>query len=144
MRKKQPLTARLAAPARYAILRRMMTRKLFPFWRRPALGILLGGALIALSACGAAGGVIGRRSTPTPEGIEQPPRVARTATPGGVLSVWVVTPPDGSAPQSENATPNATVPGSRPVGPAATATAAFATIEAATAVAAAPRAAPYY
>ena len=89
---------------------------------------------------------VGRRNTPTPAGGEfvPTPGVARTATPGGVLSVWVVTPADGSAPQADNVTPNATVPGSRPVGPAATATAAFATIEAATAVAAAPPPAPYY
>lgn len=121
----------------------MTTRKLSPFWR-PAWVVLLAVALLALSACGPVSDVIGRRDTPTPEGIEQPPNVARTATPGGMLSVWVVTPPDGSAPRSDNATPNATVPGSRPVGPAATATAAFATIEAATAIAAAPPPAPYY
>lgn len=124
----------------------MTTRTRSPFWLRPALVMLLGAALLTLSACGPVSDVIGRRNTPTPagDGFVPTPGVARTATPGGVLSVWVVTPPDGRAPLSGSATPNATVPGSRPVGPAATATAAFATIEAATAVAAAPPPAPYY
>lgn len=124
-----------------------MTTPLVPrFWTRLAWMLLVGAALLGISACGPLGDVIGQRDTPTPmpEGFASTPGILRTATPGGVLSVWVVTPPGALEPPDTAATPNPDVPGSRPVGPAATATALFATIEAATAVAAAPPPAPYY
>jgi len=115
-------------------------------WRRAVWAALLGAALLLIAACGPVSDVIGRRNTPAPtvEGFAATPGALRTATPGGLLSVWVVTPPSGAAQSGSAATPDPRVPGSRPVGPAATATAAFATIEAATAIAALPPPAPYY
>lgn len=115
-------------------------------WTRAALAALLGAALLTAAACGPVSDVIGRRNTPVPtvEGFVATPGALRTATPGGLLSVWVVTPSDGADQPGSAATPDPHVPGARPVGPAATATAAFATIEAATAIAAMPPPAPYY
>ena len=78
-------------------------------------------ALIA--ACGPVADVIGDREAPTPTS-----RAFSTATPGGKLSVWLITPTGQFVPP---ATPT---PGGvgNPVGPNATATAAIATIQAAT------------
>lgn len=92
---------------------------------------------VLLAGCGPVGDIIGDRQPPTPTGL--PPM---TATPGGRLSVWLVTPTGQAADLAQTGTPN--IQGGNPVGPAATATAAMATIAAATATAAAPPPAPYY
>ncbi|MBN1200951.1 MAG: hypothetical protein JXJ20_03750 [Anaerolineae bacterium] len=99
--------------------------------------LLAGILLVLLSGCGAIDDVIGDRKPPTPT---RPP--LSTATPGGKLSVWLVT-PTGQFAEDITPTPPGT-PAGNPVGPAATATAAMATIQAATATAAAPEVAPYY
>ncbi len=110
-----------------------LRHSLKPVMWRAALLIVLA----LLSACGPAADVIGDRKPPTPT-----PGPRTTATPGGRLSVWLVTPTGQFAPPF-TPTPGS-VQGGNPVGPAATATAAQATIAAATATAAAPLAAPYY
>jgi len=102
---------------------------------RAALAMTL---LIAalLAACDSVTDVIGNRELPTPTR-----RPLTTATPGGRLSVWLVTP------TGQFAAPATPLPGGgvgNPVGPNATATAAFATIQAATQAAAAPPPAPYF
>lgn len=103
---------------------------------RAVLLVLSGTLLVALiAACGPVADVIGDRDPPTPTS-----RAFSTATPGGRLSVWLVTPTgQGFAPP----TPTPGTVGGNPVGPNATATALIATIEAATATAAAPLPAPY-
>jgi hypothetical protein len=105
--------------------------------RRLLIGIGVGLVMSAVVAsCGTVQDVIGNRDVPTPTS-----RAFSTATPGGKLSVWLITPTgEFSAP----ATP--TPPGGvgNPVGPNATATAAIATIQAATQTAAAPAPAPYF
>ena len=104
------------------------------------LALLLAGLLIALTGCGPVGDMIGDRAPPTPTAQAQ-----MTATPGGRLSVWLVTPTGQAGPPGGIGTPEpASIPGGNPVGPAATATAVQATIAAATATAAAPVSAPYY
>ena len=96
----------------------------------------LGALLLVLAGCGSVSDVIGDREAPTP--TSQP---FSTATPGGNLSVWLVTPTG----QSGQPTPiPGDVQGGNPVGPNATATAAIATIQAATQTAAAPAPAPYF
>ncbi len=103
---------------------------------RFTLSALAAALLIALiAACGPVADVIGDRDPPTPTG-----KPFTTATPGGRLSVWLVTPTGQSA---GLVTPTPGVVGGNPVGPNATATALIATIEAATATAAAPLPAPY-
>jgi hypothetical protein len=96
-------------------------------------GMLLLSALIA--ACGPVADVIGDRDAPTPTS-----KAFSTATPGGRLSVWLITPTGQFVP------PVTPTPGGvgNPVGPNATATAAIATIQAATLTAAAPAPAPYF
>jgi hypothetical protein len=105
------------------------------------LRIGVGGTLLLLSAliaaCGPVSDVIGDRDAPTPTS-----RAFSTATPGGRLSVWLVTPTGQFAPPT-TPTPGG-VTGGNPVGPNATATAAIATIQAATQTAAAPAPAPYF
>ncbi len=98
-----------------------------------------------LVSCGTISDTIGSRRTVTPTGVAFEPtlRGFASATPGGRLSVWLIT-PTGQAALDVNGTPSTPIPGAQPVGPAATATAARATIEAATATAAAPAYAPYY
>jgi hypothetical protein len=94
--------------------------------------------VIALAAgCGPIGDVIGNREPPTPTHVP-----FSTATPGGRLSVWLVT-PTGQAGEPLTPSPQGG-PIGNPVGPVATATAAMATIQAATQTAAAPPVAPYY
>ena len=116
------------------ILPRMGNSRLF----RVARALLAGMALaVIVAACGPATDVIGDRKPPTPTS-----RPFSTATPGGRLSVWLVTPTGQFAPP---VTPSpGSVQGGNPVGPNATATAAFATIQAATQMAAAPPPAPYF
>jgi hypothetical protein len=99
--------------------------------------LLLLAVLLAagLSACGSVSDLIGERDQPTPTA-----RVFTTATPGGRLSVWMIT-PTGQIGPAETPTPG--VVGGNPVGPNATATAAIATIQAATLTAAAPSG-PYF
>ena len=98
------------------------------------MALLLIAALLA--ACDSVTDVIGQREPPTPTH-----RPLTTATPGGRLSVWLVTP------TGQFAAPSTPLPGGgagNPVGPNATATAVFATIQAATQAAAAPPPAPYF
>ncbi len=111
-------------PARYTT---RMTKRLY------LCTALLLSALIA--ACGPVADVIGDREAPTPTS-----RVFSTATPGGKLSVWLIT-PTGQYVQPATPTPGGV---GNPVGPNATATAAIATIQAATLTAAAPPPAPYF
>lgn len=100
---------------------------------------LLAALLIAgLAACGPVSDVIGGRDRPTPTS-----HVFTTATPGGRLSVWMITPTGQPIGPQTTLTPGL-VSGGNPVGPNATATAAIATIQAATLTAAAPAPAPYY
>jgi len=108
-------------------------------FRRSA--ILLAALLaVVLAGCGPVSDVIGNRQPPTPT---RPP--FSTATPGGRLSVWLVTPTGQAAPDRTPGTPEPNaIPGGNPVGPAATATAAQATIVAATATAGAPVSGPNY
>jgi hypothetical protein len=89
-----------------------------------------------LAGCGPISDVIGDREAPTPTS-----KPFSTATPGGKLSVWLIT-PTGQVAQP-TPTPGG-VEGGNPVGPNATATAAIATIQAATLTAAAPAPAPYF
>jgi len=93
-------------------------------------------AAVVLAACGPVADVIGEREQLTPTR-----RALTTATPGGRLSVWLVT-PTGPFDPVPTPTPGGGV--GNPVGPNATATAAIATIQAATQTAAAPVVAPYY
>lgn len=116
-----------------AILRCMKTLPIST--RTLCWGILL--AALVLAGCGPAADVIGDREAPTPTN-----RPFSTATPGGNLSVWLVT-PTGQFTGPTTPTPIG-VQGGNPVGPNATATAAIATIQAATQTAAAPAAAPYF
>ncbi len=98
--------------------------------------LLLAALLLGLiGACGPVTNVIGDRDRPTPTN-----RPFSTATPGGKLSVWLVT-PTGQGTPAATSTPGTV--GGNPVGPNATATALIATIDAATATAAAPGPAPY-
>ena len=99
--------------------------------------VLLIAATLLVGGCGPVADVIGDRDPPTPT-----PRAFSTATPGGQLSVWLVT-PTGQAYGLPTPTPGG-VQGGNPVGPNATATAAFATIQAATQTAAVPAEAPYF
>jgi hypothetical protein len=90
----------------------------------------------AILACSSIEDVVGqRRGIPTPT-----VPLFSTATPGGRISVWLVTPTGQSDnPQGATATPFGEV-----VAPAATATAAFATLQAATATAGATISGPIY
>lgn len=99
--------------------------------------VLALGLVAVLAACGPVADVIGDRDPPTPTA-----RPFLTATPGGRLSVWMIT-PTGLAGPFATATPGS-VAGGNPVGPNATATAMIATIQAATLTAAAPAPVPYY
>ncbi|MCD4687455.1 MAG: hypothetical protein K8S97_16110 [Anaerolineae bacterium] len=88
-----------------------------------------------IAACGPVSDAIGDRDPPTPTH-----RPFTTATPGGKLSVWLITP------TGQFAAPMTPAPGAvsgNPVGPNATATALMATVAAATATAGAPLPAPY-
>jgi hypothetical protein len=113
-----------------------------PFSRRLvwiALPLLAGVLIVGLGACGPVSDVIGDRKPPTP--THQP---FFTATPGGRLVVWLITPTGQfDVPQTPGTPPPQTAIGN-PVGPNATATADIATRIAATALAAAPPPAPYY
>lgn len=97
----------------------------------------LAALILLIAGCGPVADVIGDRKPPTPTRGPY-----STATPGGRLSVWLVTP------TGQIAAPETPVPGSgqggNPVGPNATATALIATIQAATQTAAAPAPAPYF
>ena len=103
--------------------------------------LLLAILLIAVIAgCGPVADVIGDRKPPTPTRLP-----FSTATPGGRLSVWLVTPTGQADAQRTPGTPEPNlITGGNPVGPAATATAAQATIVAATATAGAPAIGPNY
>ncbi|WP_162909542.1 hypothetical protein [Aggregatilinea lenta] len=107
---------------------------------RPLIVLLAALLAAALAGCGSVTDIIGDRKPPTPT------RPAfSTATPGGRLSVWLVTPAgQADAPQTPGTPEPNAVPGGNPVGPAATATAAQATIVAATATAGAPITGPNY
>jgi hypothetical protein len=130
-----PTRPRLARSGRCAILRDMTTsRRSRPFL---SIGVLLLAVLATVIAgCGPVADVIGQREPPTPTS-----RPFSTATPGGRLSVWMVTPTGQVGPP---VTPTPAAVGGNPVGPNATATAAIATIQAATQAAAAPPPAPNY
>lgn len=98
--------------------------------------LVIGGLFLgALAACGPVSDTIGDRNPPTP--THKP---FTTATPGGRLSVWLIT-PTGQFVAPATPTPGAV--GGNPVGPNATATALMATIAAATATAGAPPPVPY-
>lgn len=99
--------------------------------------VLVAGLLFAggIAACGPVSDTIGDRNPPEPTD-----RPFTTATPGGKLSVWLITPTGQFA---VPVTPTPGVVGGNPVGPNATATALMATIAAATATANAPLPAPY-
>src|SRR5690606_23498334 len=121
-----------------AILRRMGNPTVLKRFVRAAAW-LLATSLIAVG-CGPVADVIGDRKPPTPTSVP-----FSTATPGGRLSVWLVTPTGQFSSDSAPGTPApGSIPGGNPVGPAATATAAIATIQAATQIAAAPPPAPNY
>ncbi len=109
-----------------------MSAKKFQRW---TVGAALALLSLWMSACGPVANVIGDRQPPTPTA-----RPFTTATPGGRLSVWLVTPTGQFG--APTATPAPV--GGNPVGPNATATALIATIQAATQTAAAPPAAPSY
>ena len=84
-----------------------------------AAGWLLAASLIAVG-CGPVADVIGDRKPPTPTNVP-----FSTATPGGRLSVWLVTPTGQFSGDSAPGAPApGNIPGGNPVGPAATATAA--------------------
>lgn len=103
-------------------------------------------ALLA-AGCGPVADIIGEREppTPTPDPLDPTRQAVIQATPGGKLSVWLVTPTGASGEAGSAATPQVgEIPGANPVGPNATATADFATREAATAIALAPPPAPNY
>jgi hypothetical protein len=104
-----------------------------------SMGFLLVVVALAtvIAGCGPVADVIGQREPPTSTS-----RPFSTATPGGRLSVWMIT-PTGQVGPPVTPTP-AAVGGGNPVGPNATATAAIATIQAATQTAAAPPPAPNY
>ena len=104
---------------------------------RTLLWIMLGLAALIVAGCGPVADVIGDRDPPTPTS-----KPLTTATPGGRLSVWLVT-PTGQFDAPLTPTPPG-VAGGNPVGPNATATADIATRQAATQTAAAPEAAPYF
>lgn len=93
------------------------------------LGILF--LTVVLAACGTAINDIGERPNPS-----QSPAVQRTATPGGVVSVWMLS-PTGRAVNADGTPQNGT-PQGEIIGPAATATALTGTLMAATQTAAAP------
>lgn len=99
------------------------------------LGILF--LVVMLAACGSTLDDIGERPDPS-----QSPAVQRTATPGGVVSVWMLS-PTGQA-ISNNGTPVDGTPRGEIVGPAATATALTGTLTAATQTAAAPANVPNF
>ncbi len=101
------------------------------------IGIALALTTAISAGCGPVADVIGDRDPPTPTS-----QALTTATPGGHLSVWLVT-PTGQFNAPPTPTP-AGVQGGNPVGPNATATADIATRQAATQTAAAPEAAPYF
>jgi hypothetical protein len=87
-------------------------------------------------ACSGFTDIIGQRNTaPTPTAP-----VFSTATPGGRVSVWLVT-PTGQGEQPAQATPT---PFGQIVAPAATATAAYATLQAGTAIAGATLSGPVF
>ena len=114
----------------------MSTSRLFRVKIGLALAVLAALSAV-IAACGPVTDVIGDRNPPTPTS-----KPFTTATPGGHLSVWLVTPTGAF---SGPATPTPVgVAGGNPVGPNATATALIATIQAATQTAAAPAPAPYY
>jgi hypothetical protein len=94
-------------------------------------------ALVGASlACSGTDDLIGQRR----EGVTPTVAVFATATPGGRISVWLVTPTGQSSdPEQPSPTPFGQV-----VAPAATATAAFATLRAATATAGATLTGPIY
>jgi hypothetical protein len=110
------------------------SRRSHPFRLLGALLLVVLAAVIA--GCGPVADVIGQRKPPTPTS-----RPFSTATPGGRLSVWMVTPTGQVAPP---VMPTPAAVSGNPVGPNATATAAIATIQAATQTAAAPAPAPNY
>ena len=110
------------------------------------LALLAVGLAALVTGCGPINDVIGDREppTPTPDPLDPTRQAVIQATPGGRLSVWLVT-PTGLFEDGDASTPEpGEVPGANPVGPNATATADFATREAATAVALAPPAAPNF
>ncbi len=107
------------------------------FLSKPPVWLALIVLLIAALACSSVNDVVGQRGTgPTPT---LAPAFA-TATPGGRISVWLVT-PVGQSPDQQGPTPTGF---GQIVAPAATATAAFATLRAATAMAGATLSGPVY
>jgi hypothetical protein len=90
----------------------------------------------ATLACSGTDDLIGQRR----EGVTPTVAVFATATPGGRISVWLVTPTG----QSSGLEPPSPTPFGQVVAPAATATAAFATLRAATATAGATLTGPIY
>lgn len=91
---------------------------------------------MAVLACSSINDVVGQRGTgPTPT-----VPVFSTATPGGRISIWLIT-PTGQAADSQQPTPTGF---GQVIGPAATATAAYATFQAATATAGATVSGPIY
>lgn len=108
-----------------------MTKRRF-FSRQSALYLtLLLVTSLALAACDEALNRIGERPDPTTSPVSQ-----RTATPGGRISVWMVS-PTGPPVAGDNPVADGT-PRGEVVGPAATATALVGTLTAATQTAAAP------
>jgi hypothetical protein len=96
--------------------------------------IIFVGLIMALTACGDAIDRIGERPIDT-----DTPAVQRTATPGGVVSIWMET-PTGQAGGGQIAS----TPRGEMLAPAATATALTGTLTAATLTAAAPPAQPNF
>ena len=109
--------------------------------RTPTLALVAGFLLVAMLACSTDDLGIGRRgsqATPTPT----TPAVFATATPGGLISVWLVTPPGGAA-MPTSPPLQLTAPGAI-VAPVGTATAVAALLSTATAQAEAPAHQPTY
>jgi hypothetical protein len=105
---------------------------------KPSLILVLFALFAVGLACSSIDDVVGQRRTgPTPTVA-----VFATATPGGRVSMWLIT-PTGQVATTEPGRPTPTLAG-QIVGPAATATAAFATVQAATAAAQVTLSGPNY
>src|SRR5262245_6944298 len=111
-------------------------RTILPVQQRWIAALALIALWMAALACSGLGDVVGPRGTGSTPTVP----VFSTATPGGRISVWLIT-PTGQSSGSEQ--PTATSFG-QIIGPAATATAAYATLQAATATAGATLSGPIY
>src|SRR5438105_4668489 len=103
--------------------------------------ILMLAALVAVTLACSTTDIIGQRQSgpPTPTSV-----LFATATPGGRISVWLIT-PTGQSGSTDSGPGGPTPPGiGKIVGPAATATAAYALMQAATMTAGATIQGPLY